>query len=473
MDGAVDQIHATIQIQEAPYQGWSDQLESSGAGSAIGSLHYPRGVTSTLWWLNTTNNPAYPVPTTAPDPPTGLAALGNNSEVLVLWNGSALATGYNVKRSLSDGGPFVPVTNGIPGASYADTGLTNGVTYYYVVTATNSIGESLPSAVVSATASVPPPSGLSAMAESGLVILNWSPSVGVTGYNVLRSTASGTGYAAIASNIAGTTYSDSNVINGVTYYYEITAALSGGGQSGASAQVSATPLYTIPLYAVNSGGNAQGSFSADAYYSGGGTYSTVATIDTSGAPYPAPMAVYQSERYATTGNVTYTFTNLVPGSNYLVRLHFAEIYFTTAGLRVFNVLINGTQVLGNFDIFAAAANSNKAVVREFTAPANGSGQFVIVATNVIQNAKFSGIQIMSVGAYLPSVGTNITALATRTNLTLSWPSNYVGWILQTNGVDVGNSADWADVPGSWTNQQMTFPMNPPALPKEFFRMRHP
>jgi len=62
--------------------------------------------------------------------------------------------------------------------------------------------------------------------------------------------------------------------------------------------------------------------------------------------------VYQSERY---GNHTYTFGSLTPGASYIARLHFAETKWTTAGARVFNVLINGTQALTNFDIGQARA----------------------------------------------------------------------------------------------------------------------
>ena len=127
----------------------------------------------------------------------------------------------------------------------------------------------------------------------------------------------------------------------------------------------------------------------------------------------------------------------------------------------------------NFDIFAAVGAANKAVVRQFTLPANASGQFVVVATNVVQNAQFNGIEIADPYPNLPWAGTNIITVAVGANLTLSWPSNYVGWILQTNGVDLGNSAAWGDVPGSQTNRQMIFPMINPALSREFFRLRHP
>ena len=55
------------------------------------------------------------------------------------WNASSGATSYNVKRSTVSGGPYTTV--GSPGAtSFTDTGLTNGTTYFYVVTAVNASG---------------------------------------------------------------------------------------------------------------------------------------------------------------------------------------------------------------------------------------------------------------------------------------------------------------------------------------------
>ena len=101
--------------------------------------------------------------------------------------------------------------------------------------------------------------------------------------------------------------------------------------------------------------------------------------------------MYQSERF---GNVTYTLPSLVAGASYTVRLHFAELFQTAAGKRVFNVAINGTTVLSNFDIFATTGAEFKATLRDFTATANSSGQIVIKTTTVTDNATIEGIEII-------------------------------------------------------------------------------
>ena len=137
------------------------------------------------------------------------------------------------------------------------------------------------------------------------------------------------------------------------------------------ANVGIEPAYRqhVTGYAVNAGGPVVGNFAADELYSGGSTYSTTASIDTSAVSNPAPQAVYQTERY---GNFTYTFPNLSPGAQYTVRLHEAEIYWTSSGQRLFNVSINGQQVLSNFDIYATAGGANKAIVEQFTATADAN-----------------------------------------------------------------------------------------------------
>jgi hypothetical protein len=63
-----------------------------------------------------------------------------------------------------------------------------------------------------------------------------------------------------------------------------------------------------------------------------------------------------------------------------VRLHFAESYFSTAGQRFFNVAINGATVLANFDIATVAGGVNKALVEQFTATADSTGNINITFT---------------------------------------------------------------------------------------------
>jgi hypothetical protein len=142
--------------------------------------------------------------------------------------------------------------------------------------------------------------------------------------------------------------------------------------------------------AINSGGLAVSPFAADEDFAGGTESSTATTITTTGVTNPAPEAVYQSQRF---GNFTYTIPGYTAGSNHTVVLYFDEFYWTAAGKRVFNVSINGTQVLANFDVFAAAGGEFKAIDKTFTATANASGQIVIVFTTVTDNAEVNGISV--------------------------------------------------------------------------------
>ena len=121
-------------------------------------------------------------------------------------------------------------------------------------------------------------------------------------------------------------------------------------------------------------GGLVGPFSYDTDFSGGSTEITGVSIDTSGVTDPAPQAVYQTERQ---GSFTYTLPGLTPGGSYAVQLDFADIDFAAAGQQQFNVDINGTQVLSNFDVFSAAGGQYKAVAETFTATADGNGQITI------------------------------------------------------------------------------------------------
>ena len=270
-----------------------------------------------------------------------------------------------------------------------------------MVTAVNSAGESGNSNQASATptaAPPAPPTNLTALAGNAQVSLSWTGSAGAVTYTVKRSTTNGGPYTGIASGITATTYTDNSVINGTTYYYVVTA-VNGGGESGISNQASATPgSGTTTIYQINCGGPAVSPYQADTFSNGGTTASVTAAIDTSGVTNPAPMAVYQSWRTSTNNRhpFTYTIPGLTVGASYTVRLHFSENVLSTSGARNFNVSINGAQVLSNFDVFAAAGGADKAVVQQFGAIANSSGQIVIMFSPVTQKqgAIINGIEIL-------------------------------------------------------------------------------
>ena len=83
--------------------------------------------------------------------PTNLTATASNSLVTLKWNAAARATSYNVMRSLTNGGPYVSLA-GVMSTNYTDAGLANnGMTYYYIVTAINAVGQSTNSSPAAAT----------------------------------------------------------------------------------------------------------------------------------------------------------------------------------------------------------------------------------------------------------------------------------------------------------------------------------
>src|ERR671931_2420000 len=96
----------------------------------------------------------------------------------------------------------------------------------------------------------------------------------------------------------------------------------------------------------------------DTGFTGGGTYSTSNAI---AGTNPSEAPLYQSQRY---GNFSYQFA--VPSGTYTVNLKFAEVWWTSPGQRVFDVLINGQRVLSQFDIVAAAGAGFTAIDKSFT-----------------------------------------------------------------------------------------------------------
>jgi hypothetical protein len=159
---------------------------------------------------------------------------------------------------------------------------------------------------------------------------------------------------------------------------------------------------SFPGIRVNAGGTAytdsQGrTWSADTGANRGATYGNPgASISASDA------ALYRDIRYDS-GSFQYAFN--VPAGSYTVNLKFAEIYYSQAGKRRFNVLINGQEVLSNFDVFAAAGGAMKPIDKSFAVNAT-SGTVTIQFNTLADAAMVNAIEVTADGS--PSTPTTPT-----------------------------------------------------------------
>jgi fibronectin type 3 domain-containing protein len=185
-----------------------------------------------------------------PGLPKGLVAASGNGYVLLDWarpddDGGAKITNCRVYRG-PDPGSLTPLMLIGNVTEYNDTTVTNGVKYYYAITAKNAVGEGPMSAIVSATPStIPePPQNLKAAIGNKYVNLTWAApsSTGgapITHYKVYKGLQQ-TSLAALPELGNISVYNDTTVQNGVTYYYAV-SALNQRGEGPCSSTVKAIP----------------------------------------------------------------------------------------------------------------------------------------------------------------------------------------------------------------------------------------
>lgn len=203
-------------------------------------------------------------PATIPSNPTNFTVTTGDLWVNLTWNVPILNGGYPITNYTIYKGPtsgnevFLVEIGDI--LYYNDTSVTNGITYYYQISAKNEIGEGLISDELMATPATIPsaPTIVSVWTGDSYVNLSWAaPSSNggstVTNYRIYRgmSLNSLTPLVEIG-NI--TYYNDTDVTNGITYYYRVSAINSidegslsneGGVNATPFALVNQTPTCTI------------------------------------------------------------------------------------------------------------------------------------------------------------------------------------------------------------------------------------
>jgi arabinan endo-1,5-alpha-L-arabinosidase len=350
-------------------------------------------VVNQQWVIGTTTG-------TPPAVPTGLVAAPGIGQVALSWTAVSGATSYDVKRGTASGGPYATSLGNPTSANFTDTSVTNGMTYYYSVSAVNASGVSAKSSPANATlGGVPVPSGLVATAGNGQVSLTWTALSGVTGYNVKRSTVNGGPFTTTNASPSSANYADNSVIDGTTYYY-VVSALTLTGESTNSTQASATPTAAIPAPVAGSvnlnwAGNANASWDVN----------TTSNWLVSGIT--APSTVFSNGDSVNFDDTSSTTAIGLTGSvqPYLLTVNAAQNY-------AFN---------GGAGGIAGAALLVKC----------GNGNLTLNGTNTFSG----GISIHGGSLILGSVGANLNGLGTG-------PVTFLGGTLQFNGYGGNGGTDW-------------------------------
>jgi len=238
-------------------------------------------------------------------------------------------------------------------------------------------------------------------AHSGEVSLAWSANTSpyLSGYKIYYGTSK-TSYAYNISVAKATSCTISGLKEGVYYYFAATVVSTDGTESGFSNQVAAyipisgTATQDDVIHRINAGGASLSvdgvSWESDRFYTGStGTYRTNAAISGTTAD-----ELYRTERYG----ADFSYNLPVDSGVYTVKLHFAEIYFSSTGSRVFDLDVENSQfTLDNFDILRVVG-ANTAVVKTISNIRVVDGSLDIDFDASINNGKISAIEVILVSA---------------------------------------------------------------------------
>lgn len=165
-----DDVATLFTVTATPTQG----ILTSQIIANPGSYRYVRYVGPSGGYCNVAEVEFYKASLVPPASPTSLVATPGNAQVGLSWSAVSGATSYNVKRSVTNGGPYMTITNAAA-TSVTDLGLINGITYHYVVSALGTSGEGGNSTQASAMPISTTPVDLSMSLSTSNLNLWWPP----------------------------------------------------------------------------------------------------------------------------------------------------------------------------------------------------------------------------------------------------------------------------------------------------------
>ena len=383
----------------------------------------------------------------APSAPNGLTATAGNSQTTLSWVASLGATGYNVKRSMTSGGSYTVIATNEMDLNYTDIGLVNGTTYYYVISATNSAGQSVNSSQVTAVpgtlnrtiwiaSSSTSGSDAPANALDGDLTTRWS-----TG----TSQVNGQWFQVDMGSVNVFNKMVLNAVNSANDYprgYQVTVsndginwnslAVSGSESSGITTMTFAAQ--TARYIRITQTGSAPGTFWSIDEFNVFGT---------------SPLAPAGLTATVVGNQVNLSWTNSAGASGYNIKRS------TTSGMSYLTIATNLPDL--NYSDTGLTVGTLY--------------YYVVTATNLY------GESVNSTEASAQTVSTTSPQLNFATSagqIQLSWPMDHLGWHLemQTNPLNIGLGTNWVTVPNSSMTNQISMPINT-ANGSVFFRLVYP
>jgi fibronectin type 3 domain-containing protein len=385
-----------------------------------------------------------------PAVPGGPAAIAGDSKVALSWAASLGATGYNVKRSATNGGPYAVVAANVTGLSFTNVSLTNGATYYYVVSAQNPAGESTNSSQVGvvagslsragwvASASSTESGGSPANAIDGNIATRWSTGASQTSgqWFEIDMGLTNTFYGIVLD--AGSSSSDYprgyqvKVSNDGSNWGNLVA--SGAGTSAVTAISFSTQ--TARFVRVTQTGSVSGLWWSIHEFN---------VLGAMGTPPAAPTGLAAASG---NGQVTLTWNPCVNAAGYNVKR-------STASNGTYSVVATNLDTPG----FTSAGLTNGVTY-----------YFVVSAVNLAgESADSAPVSAQPVSMSPPQLTFNIAA----GQIQVAWPQDHVGWTLQaqTNSPGAGLGANWVTVPASSSTNRIALSIDP-SNGSVFFRLIH-
>ncbi len=391
---------------------------------------------------------ASPEATATPAPPPGTFAItgttAGDGQVALTWGASANASSYDVKYGTSTGSYPSTFTN-TAGTSTTVTGLANGTTYYFMVTAKNTGATTQDATAESSAMPVPPVPGAftisAAQVGNTQVTLTWGASSGAASYTVKYGTSTGS-YPTTASTNATSPYTVTGLTNGTIYYFMVTAVNLNPTSTNAGAEATATPVAPPGAFAITGAtpGSTQVALTWGA--SSGATSYDVKYGTTTGS-YPTT--------FTNTAGTSTTVTGLTNGTTYYFMVTAKNTGVTTTDASA-ETSATPAGVPGAFSINSAAGRKGL-VVLEWGASTGATSYTVKYGT--------------STGVYGTTL-TNQTSPKTVTGLTNGTPYYFMVTAVNVNGsTDAG--AEFSATPRHTifvtdlaVTTALSFPFGPPA-----------